>query len=82
MSSLLTVLFANRIQSIRENLGLSQEDFAEVCDVDRTYIGRLERLERTPKLDTLEKIANGLGVKVHDLINFDKELEVNLKKPH
>lgn len=76
MSTYLTKLFADRIRDLREKKGLSQEAFAELCDVDRTYIGRLERMERNPSLDTLARIAEGLGVKVHDLINFEKELEL------
>lgn len=67
---------------MRKKFGLSQEELAEIFDVDSSYIGRLERLERNPSLETLDKMANGLGVKVHDLINFDRELEVDLKKPH
>lgn len=82
MSSVVGKKFAYRLRTLRKKFGLSQEELAEIFDVDSSYIGRLERLERNPSLDTLEKIANGLGVKVHDLINFDKELQVNLEKPH
>ena len=82
MSSAIAKKFAYRLKTLRKKFGLSQEELAEIFDVDPSYIGRLERLERNPSLETLEKIANGIGVKVHDLINFDKELEVNLKKPH
>ncbi len=66
--------FAIRIRSIRTQLKLSQEDFAEICDVDASYIGRLERMERNPSLETLARMAVGLGVPVHELVNFDKEL--------
>lgn len=82
MSSAIVKKFANRLKTLRKKFGLSQEDIAEIFDVDPSYIGRLERFERNPSLETLERIANGLEVKVHDLINFDKELDVNLKKPH
>lgn len=82
MSSTIGRKFAKRLKAMRKKFGLSQEELAEIFDVDSSYIGRLERLERNPSLETLDKMANGLGVKVHDLINFDRELEVDLKKPH
>ena len=66
------------MKSIREGLKLSQEDFAEICEVDRTYIGRLERMERNPSLETLERIAKALHVEVHELLNFKKDLKVKL----
>lgn len=74
--------FAYRLKTLRKKFGLSQEELAEIFDVDSSYIGRLERLERNPSLETLSKMANRIGVKVHELINFDKELDVNLKNPH
>lgn len=77
MSSDLNLLFAQRIRNIRSELKMSQEEFAELCGVDRTYIGRLERIERNPSLDTLGKIACALGISVHELINFDKDLVIN-----
>ncbi len=76
MSSVISKNFAKRIKSLRKKYCFSQESFAEKCGVDSSYIGRLERMERSPSLDTLARIADGLGVKVHDLINFEKELEL------
>jgi len=56
------------IRRKREGLGLSQEKFAELTEHHRTYIGFLERGERSPNVDTLQRVAAALGVKASDLL--------------
>lgn len=60
-------MFAQRVRTLREAHGLSQEKLAEQSDLHRTYIGMIERLERNPSLICIHKIAKGLGVKVTEL---------------
>lgn len=62
--------FANRLKELRKTRNLSQEDLALLCNIDRTYIGRIERLERKPTIVVLEKIAIGLDMKLKDLLDF------------
>jgi transcriptional regulator with XRE-family HTH domain len=47
---------------------LSQEALAEKADVHPTYIGLLERGQRTPGIDVAERIANALGMRLSQLI--------------
>ena len=42
-----------------------------MCGVDRTYVGRIERMERTPSLVVLQKFADGLGMSLIELLKFD-----------
>ena len=42
------------------SLGYSQENFASVCDLHRTYIGELERGEKNVTLNNIVKIAEAL----------------------
>ncbi|MFC1453393.1 helix-turn-helix domain-containing protein [Verrucomicrobiota bacterium] len=56
------------IRRRRQELGLSQEQFAEVVDCHRNFVGRIERGQQNPTVDTLVRIANGLKCKVVDLI--------------
>lgn len=49
--------------------GYSQEAFAERMGVHRTYFSSVERGERNLTLQTLEKIADFLGVDPRDLLN-------------
>lgn len=71
MSSDVQKKFARKLYLIRESRGLSQEELAFMCGVDRTYIGRIERLERNPSLVILQKIADGLGMPLIELLTFD-----------
>ena len=59
--------FAQRVRTLREEQGISQEKLAERSDLHRTYIGMVERLERNPSLVCIHKIANGLGVHITEL---------------
>ena len=57
------------LRAYRLERGLSQEDFAEVVGVHRTYMGGLERGERNLTLQSLEKIAEVIGVEPVDLLS-------------
>lgn len=46
----------------REALGLSQEAFADGIGMHRNYYGAIERGEKTMRLDTLDRVAQGLGI--------------------
>ena len=70
MSSNVNKEFADKLKSIRKQRNLSQEDLALLCGIDRTYIGRIERMERNPSLEILQKIANGLKIELSDLLKF------------
>ena len=63
-------LFANKLIKIRAERKLTQEDLALLCGIDRTHIGRMERCERTPGLEVLDKIALGLKISLSELLDF------------
>jgi transcriptional regulator with XRE-family HTH domain len=56
------------IRRKREAMGLSQEKFAELTEHHRTYIGFLERGERSPNVNTLQPVAKALGMKLSELL--------------
>jgi transcriptional regulator with XRE-family HTH domain len=61
--------FAEAVRSNRVAQSLSQEDLSVRAGLDRTYISGIERGIRNPSLRTAEKIANALGVALHELLD-------------
>lgn len=61
--------FGERVRQLRKAKELSQETLALVCDLDRTYIGGVERGERNISLINIYKIADALGVSARELFN-------------
>lgn len=55
------------IRQNRAGLGLSQEAFADKVGMHRTYYSAIERGERNLTLQSLNRISEGLGVKLSDL---------------
>ncbi|HEX9758548.1 MAG TPA: helix-turn-helix transcriptional regulator [Nitrospiria bacterium] len=52
------------VRKLRNKKGLSQEAFADLCGLHRTYIGAVERGERNVSLENIEKIAKALRVSI------------------
>ncbi len=56
-----------RIQYLRSNRKMSQEDLALECDINKNYLSDLERGCRNPTVKVLAKIARGLGISLSEL---------------
>lgn len=56
------------IRERRETLGISQEGLAALSELSRTYIGEIERGAVSVSVVTLQKIADGLNLKLSELI--------------
>jgi transcriptional regulator with XRE-family HTH domain len=61
------IRFGKALRRRREGLGVSQEAFADMCQLDRTYIGGIERGERNVALVNIEKIAKTLRLTIAEL---------------
>lgn len=61
--------FGAEIRRLRNKKGLSQEAFADLCGLHRTYIGAVERGERNVSLENIEKISRALGVSMASLFH-------------
>jgi transcriptional regulator with XRE-family HTH domain len=60
--------FGKKVRQKRTALGLSQEAFADRCNLDRTYISGIERGKRNVALRNVEAIANALGISIAELV--------------
>ena len=55
-----------RIKKLRAEQGLTQERFALIADVNRSYLADIEKGNRNFGFDTLERIVEGFGISYSD----------------
>jgi transcriptional regulator with XRE-family HTH domain len=60
-------LVARNLRRIRVAKGVSQERLALDSDIDRSYLGGIEREAENPTVDLLERLAGTLGVPLAEL---------------
>ncbi len=60
--------FGHKLLAAREKSGLTQEELGYLSSIHRTEISQLERGYRSPRLDTVVKIAGALGIEPCELI--------------
>lgn len=63
----LAIQFGSVIRRLRLDLGDSQEEFADRCGLHRTYIGAIERGEKTVTIETADRLAKALGLTLSQL---------------
>lgn len=71
------VAFGHLVRKHRKTKGYSQEAFADICDIDRSYMGGVERGERNLALVNIERIVAALELKPSV---FFKELDEHWHK--
>lgn len=68
MKDEILVRFGNKIREIRKGKGISQERLAELSEIDRSYMGRIERGEMNISLTKVYQISLALEVDASELI--------------
>ena len=77
----LALAFGQPVRSVRESAGVAQEALALIAEMDRSYLGRLERGEKQPSLDVVFRLAAALGVAPGDLVKLiDAQVRRNLRR--
>lgn len=62
--------FGQKIKSLREAHGLTQEQFAEKINLERDTISKIENGKRFPSCKTIESISEILNISYSELFNF------------
>lgn len=60
-------LLGQRVRALRQRSGMTQEQLGEAAKLFRTYIARIESGAADPTVSVLLRLADALGVTVHDL---------------
>ncbi|MDR0928368.1 MAG: helix-turn-helix transcriptional regulator [Oscillospiraceae bacterium] len=58
-------VFGDNLRRYREKKGVSQEKFAELCGLHRTYISAIECQRRSIALENVQRIANALEIETY-----------------
>ena len=53
-----------KIQKLRKSVSYTQEELADKVGISRAYMGYIEQGRNVPSLETLQKIAGALKVKI------------------
>lgn len=61
------VLFGRRLRLIRKSQGVTLERLGQAASIGYKHIADIERGEKTPSFDAIDKLAKALNVPVHDL---------------
>jgi transcriptional regulator with XRE-family HTH domain len=63
------VALGDAIRRIRVEKGISQEKLALLAEVDRSYVGRVERGDNNVAMLTLARLVKALGISLRDLMD-------------
>jgi len=63
--------FGKRLQLLRRQAGLTQEQLAEEAQISVDFLSLVERGINAPSFENLEKLAKALGVPVRELFDFE-----------
>ena len=74
-------VFGTNVRKYRTQKKISQEKFAELCGLHRTYISDIECFRRSISLDNIQKIADALEIETDPIIikAIQKEIENRTK---
>lgn len=60
-------IVAKNLKRLRQERGLSQEELADRADLNRNYIGMIERSENAATVDVIERLADALDSEPEEL---------------
>ena len=72
--------FSERLRSLRKARGYSQQQLADIANVEQSTVKRIELVQLAPTLDLLISLSRALGLEVRDLVddaaitNADREV--------
>ena len=64
------IVVGKRVKELRNKLGISQEELADLAELDRTYITIVECGRRNISIVNIEKLATALKVTLKEFFNF------------
>lgn len=69
----LRAIVARNLRIMRKQKGLTQEELAFQAGINRNYVGQIEREEKSPTVDMVEKLSIAMGVKPESMFVVGKK---------
>ncbi len=60
-----------RIRELRESKGISQQNFAAICNFEKANLSRIEAGRTNPTVSTLFKISQALEISISELVDVE-----------
>ena len=73
-SAELSKILGNRIRKLREERNISQQNLAEMCNIEKSNMARIEAGRTNPTLLTMHKISTALQIPLTVLVDFESKL--------
>lgn len=67
-------ILRHNIKWLRKEKDITQEKLAEKAGMSAHEVGKIERKKINPSLEVVERLASGLGKKIHELLNPELDL--------
>lgn len=68
----INIKIGTKIKLERTKRNISQEKLAAIAELNRNYVGAIERGESSPTIETIAKIADAFGLTISELTDFSK----------
>ncbi|MBQ6816421.1 MAG: helix-turn-helix transcriptional regulator [Clostridia bacterium] len=72
--------FGEKLQNLRKNKGITQEELAQNLFVSRTAVSKWESGRGYPGIDSIKEIANFFSVSIDELLSSEKILSIAVKE--
>ena len=59
---------------------MSQENLALISGIHPDFLGKMERGERCPSVDTLNRVCDGLKISMSQLLDFDTNVDPSISE--
>ena len=73
-SAELSKILGNRIRKLREERNISQQNLAEMCNIEKSNMARIEAGRTNPTLFSMYKISSALHISLAELVDFDSKM--------
>ena len=69
--SYISIILGLKVNHIRNEMGISTDDFAKMADISKSYLNEIEKGKKYPKGDKMMKLARALNLSYDELVSLE-----------